>query len=135
MCLNIERIDHLVLIARDVEKSATWYQWVLGMVREDHVVASNGAVRTSVKFGNQKINIRPVDANQEEWITAGNMSPGNLDICFLTNAKPDFVMAHLNALGVAVREGPSRKRGAQGTLTSVYCNDPDGSLIEISSYE
>ncbi|HTO67716.1 MAG TPA: VOC family protein, partial [Bradyrhizobium sp.] len=24
---------------------------------------------------------------------------------------------------------------ARGTLRSVYCRDPDGSLIEISSYE
>ena len=27
------------------------------------------------------------------------------------------------------------KQGARGTLRSVYCRDPDGSLIEISSYE
>jgi catechol 2,3-dioxygenase-like lactoylglutathione lyase family enzyme len=26
------------------------------------------------------------------------------------------------------------KQGARGTLRSVYCRDPDGSLIEISSY-
>jgi hypothetical protein len=28
-----------------------------------------------------------------------------------------------------------KKQGALGTLTSVYCRDPDGSLIEISSYD
>jgi len=33
------------------------------------------------------------------------------------------------------REGPVVKQGARGTLRSVYCRDPDGSLIEISSYE
>jgi hypothetical protein len=26
------------------------------------------------------------------------------------------------------------KQGARGALRSVYCRDPDGSLIEISSY-
>jgi catechol 2,3-dioxygenase-like lactoylglutathione lyase family enzyme len=36
---------------------------------------------------------------------------------------------------VAIEEGPVRKQGARGVLCSVYCRDPDGSLIEISSYE
>jgi len=27
------------------------------------------------------------------------------------------------------------KQGARGAIRSVYCRDPDGSLIEISSYE
>ena len=44
-------------------------------------------------------------------------------------------MAHLKANGVAIEEGPVAKQGARGTLRSVYCRDPDGSLIEISSYE
>jgi catechol 2,3-dioxygenase-like lactoylglutathione lyase family enzyme len=45
------------------------------------------------------------------------------------------VVAHLKANGVAIEEGPVAKQGARGTLRSVYCRDPDGSLIEISSYE
>jgi len=45
------------------------------------------------------------------------------------------VVAHLRRCGVAIEEGPTRKQGARGTLLSVYCRDPDGSLIEISSYE
>ena len=48
---------------------------------------------------------------------------------------PEEVVAHLEANGVAIEEGPTRKQGARGTLLSVYCRDPDGSLIEISSYE
>ena len=45
------------------------------------------------------------------------------------------VVAHLKTCGVAIEEGPVAKQGARGTLRSVYCRDPDGSLIEISSYE
>ena len=44
-------------------------------------------------------------------------------------------MAHLKACGIAIEEGPVTKQGARGALRSVYCRDPDGSLIEISSYE
>jgi len=32
-------------------------------------------------------------------------------------------------------EGPVNEQGAIGALKSVYCRDPDGSLIEISAYE
>jgi catechol 2,3-dioxygenase-like lactoylglutathione lyase family enzyme len=35
---------------------------------------------------------------------------------------------------VAIELGPVEKRGARGTLISIYCRDPDGNLIEISSY-
>jgi catechol 2,3-dioxygenase-like lactoylglutathione lyase family enzyme len=63
------------------------------------------------------------------------VAAGSDDLCFLTASTPEEVVAHLNALGVKIEEGPTRKSGARGTLLSVYCRDPDGSLIEISSYE
>ena len=63
------------------------------------------------------------------------IAAGSDDLCFLTSSTPDEVVAHLKANGVAIEEGPVAKQGARGTLRSVYCRDPDGSLIEISSYE
>ena len=54
---------------------------------------------------------------------------------FLTSSTPEEVVAHLKACGVAIEEGPVAKQGARGVLRSVYCRDPDGSLIEISWYE
>ena len=86
-------------------------------------------------FGNQKINVRPRDADKVEWFTADHETAGSDDLCFLTASTPDQVVAHLKANGVAIEEGPVAKQGARGTLRSVYCRDPDGSLIEISSYE
>ena len=91
--------------------------------------------RTSLVFGNQKINVRPKDADKVEWFTADHETAGSDDLCFLTSSTPDEVVAHLKAHGVEIEEGPSQKQGARGTLRSVYCRDPDGSLIEISSYE
>jgi catechol 2,3-dioxygenase-like lactoylglutathione lyase family enzyme len=90
--------------------------------------------RTSLIFGNQKINVRPRDADKVEWFTADHETAGSDDLCFLTASPPDQVVAHLKANGVAIEEGPVAKQGARGTLRSVYCRDPDGSLIEISSY-
>ena len=90
--------------------------------------------RTSLIFGRQKINVRPIDADKVDWFTADHEAAGSDDLCFLTTASPAEVVAHLRACGVAIEEGPVAKQGARGTLQSVYCRDPDGSLIEISSY-
>jgi catechol 2,3-dioxygenase-like lactoylglutathione lyase family enzyme len=40
----------------------------------------------------------------------------------------------LRAERIAIVTGPGSRQGALGTLMSVYCRDPDGSLIEIASY-
>ncbi|HVJ50878.1 MAG TPA: VOC family protein [Aliidongia sp.] len=134
MPLTVEALDHLVVNVRDVEVAAAWYQRVLGMSREDFDPGHGGVRRTSVKFGRQKINLRPVSASKEDWFTADHEAAGSDDLCFLTVAGPEAVAAHLRAEGVAIEAGPVEKRGARGTLISVYCRDPDGSLIEISSY-
>ena len=135
MSLVVEALDHVVVNVKDVEIAAAWYQRVLGMTREDTEPAPGRVRRTSVKFGRQKLNLRPVSATKEDWFTADHESAGSDDLCFLTNSPPQAVVDHLRACGVAVIEGPTEKRGAMGTIVSVYCRDPDGSLIEISSYK
>jgi catechol 2,3-dioxygenase-like lactoylglutathione lyase family enzyme len=135
MSIKVHALDHLVINVRDVERSAQWYRKILGM--EIRVFDSgNGKMpRTSLHFGQQKINVRPLSADKVEWFTAEQETAGSDDLCFLTATAPDKVVAHLKAHGVAIEEGPTAKQGARGTLRSVYCRDPDGSLIEISSYE
>ena len=135
MSLVVEALDHVVVNVKDVEIAAAWYQRVLGMTREDSTPGPGRVRRTSVKFGRQKINLRPVSATKEDWFTADHEAAGSDDLCFLTNSAPQAVADHLRACGVAVIEGPVEKRGAMGTIVSVYCRDPDGSLIEISSYK
>jgi len=135
MSVKVTALDHLVINVSDVARSAQWYQKILGMEIKVFDPSPGKTPRTSLMFGSQKINVRPRDADKVEWFTADFETPGSDDLCFLTTATPDEVVAHLNACGVAIEEGPVRKQGARGTLRSVYCRDPDGSLIEISSYE
>jgi catechol 2,3-dioxygenase-like lactoylglutathione lyase family enzyme len=135
MPIVIDALDHLVINVRDVEVAAAWYQRVLGMTRDDFDPGPGKVTRTSVKFGRQKINLRPLSARKEEWFTADHEKAGSDDLCFLTSASPQAVADHLRACDVAIIEGPTDKRGAMGTIVSVYCRDPDGSLIEISSYK
>jgi catechol 2,3-dioxygenase-like lactoylglutathione lyase family enzyme len=134
MPLTVKALDHLVLNVSDVEASAAWYARVLGMTREDFSPAEGKPPRTEMKFGRQKINLRPLAATREDWFTADHEAAGSDDLCFLTDSTPDEVVRHLEAEGVAIVAGPGPRRGARGTLTSVYCRDPDGSLIEIASY-
>ena len=134
MPVRINAIDHLVINVTDVARSAEWYRNILGMEVKVFDPGDGKAPRTSLVFGNQKINVRPKDADKVEWFTADHETAGSDDLCFLTTSRPDEVVAHLKANGIAIEEGPVNKQGARGTLRSVYCRDPDGSLIEISSY-
>jgi catechol 2,3-dioxygenase-like lactoylglutathione lyase family enzyme len=135
MSVKVNAIDHLVINVTDVTRSAQWYQKILGMEIRVFDPGQGRIPRTSLVFGSQKINVRPRDADKVDWFTADHETAGSDDLCFLTSSTPEEVAAHLNACGVTIEEGPVERQGARGTLRSVYCRDPDGSLIEISSYE
>jgi catechol 2,3-dioxygenase-like lactoylglutathione lyase family enzyme len=135
MPVKVNALDHIVINVADVARTVDWYRKVLGMEAKLFDPGHGNAVRTSLVFGHQKINVRPRDADKREWFTAEHAMAGSDDLCFLTPSAPDEVVAHLKACGVTIEEGPVTKQGARGALRSVYCRDPDGSLIEISSYE
>jgi catechol 2,3-dioxygenase-like lactoylglutathione lyase family enzyme len=120
-----------VLNVTDVELSAAWYQRVLGMEREEF----GPQHRTALKFGGQKINLRPIDADARSWPTGVCGDAGAADLCFITAVPPDEVIGNLHDNGVQILQGPVEKAGALGPIQSVYCRDPDGNLIEISSYQ
>ena len=130
----VDAFDHIVINVRDVEAAAAWYERVLGMRR---VVSEPrpGRKVTSMHFGRQKINLRPLTASQEQWFTGKAVAPGSDDLCFLTKSTPQQVADHFRSCGVAIEEGPGEKLGAMGVIVSVYCRDPDGNLIEVSSYK
>jgi len=134
MSVKVNALDHLVINVADVARSAQWYRDILGMEIQVFDPGHGKPPRTALIFGAQKINVRPRDADTVAWFTAGNPVAGSDDLCFLTASTPEQVVAHLRSHGIEVEEGPVEKQGARGVLRSVYCRDPDGSLIEISSY-
>ena len=131
MRFTIDRIDHIVLNVKDVEITCAWYQRVLGMEREDF----GPKQRTALKFGGQKINVRPADTDQSSWPTGATHEAGAGDFCFITAIPPLDVVAHLHDCGIEIIQGPVERAGALGPIQSVYCRDPDGNLVEISSYQ
>ena len=128
MRFTVDRLDHFVITTRDVEITAAWYQRVLGMERDEF----GPARRTTLNFGGQKMNVRPEGA--EDWFTGRAVAAGGNDLCFVTAVGPEDVIAHLHGCGVMVEQGPVAQDGALGPVTSVYCRDPDGNLVEIASY-
>jgi len=125
--MHIDAIDHLVLTVHDLQVTIAFYTRVLGM---DEVVFGGG--RRALAFGAQKINLH--ETGREYEPKASVPMPGSADLCFLTPATPAEVLAHLRACGVQVVEGPVTRTGARGRIVSVYVRDPDGNLVEVSSY-
>ncbi|WP_156686793.1 VOC family protein [Mycobacterium sp. Marseille-P9652] len=132
MALTVERFDHIVLNCRDVEATAAWYERVLGMRRE----VFGPSNRIALRFGEQKINLRPVGALADDpaWMTGAGEAAGSADLCFVTRSSPHDVRGHLAACGVEIIAGPVTKAGALGPMTSHYCRDVDGNLVEIAVY-
>src|SRR4029077_1275864 len=114
----IDRIDHVVFTVRDIEATCAFYSRVLGMS-----VVTFGAGRTALAFGAQKINLHL--AGREFEPKADRPTPGSIDLCLITRVPLPEVIAHLDACGVPILEGPVPKTGATGPMHSVYFRDPD----------
>jgi len=127
MALTIDRLDHLVLTVRDMDASIDFYTRVMGFE-----VVSFGQGRKALAFGRQKINLHPADAPLAPHALAP--TPGSADLCFVSVAPIDAVLAQLATAGVAIESGPVPRTGAIGPITSVYFRDPDQNLIEVSVY-
>lgn len=126
--LRITGIDHLVLTVADVERTIAFYQRVLGMQPVDF-----GEGRRALAFGSSKINLHEV--GRELLPRATQPTPGSADLCLVTELPQSRVLDHLAVCGIPVEEGPVPRTGARGPITSTYLRDPDGNLIEISTYD
>lgn len=127
MSITVARLDHFVLTVRDIDAACAFYTRVLGME-----VVRFGAGRTALKYGEQKINLHPVE--NAITLKAEHPLPGSADVCFIAETPIAQVIEHLRACGVPVVEGPSERAGALGPILSVYVRDPDMNLVEISNY-
>jgi len=128
----IDRIDHIVMNCRDVETTASWYEAALGFKREAYVSPAEPGERIALKFGQNKFNLRQTGSSG--WVTCKVDAPGSLDLCFITNGILKPVIDRLESAGVSITVGPAPRTGALGTMTSIYCEDPDGNLVEVATY-
>jgi catechol 2,3-dioxygenase-like lactoylglutathione lyase family enzyme len=122
----LDHLDHLVLTVADLDRTIAFYRDVLGMR-----VETFGAGRTALVFGRQKINLHLVGHEFEP--KALRPTPGSADLCFIATTPLEQVIELLAASGVTIEEGPVRRTGATGPISSIYVRDPDENLIEISN--
>lgn len=120
----ISHFDHIVLTVANIDKAVSFYKTVLKM---EAITFSNG--RKAMRFGQQKINLQLL--GQE---LRNHAMEGSGDLCLITSWTIDDVVTHLKACKVTILEGPVTKSGALGPIQSVYFNDPDNNLIEVSVY-
>ena len=125
--LKVDHIDHVALAVRDVQRSVAWYRDVLGMERR----------------------------YQEAWgdypaiVAAGETSLA-LFPCESPNPKPrpdhdTIAMRHVafavDRTGFEKAREQFRKLGIEsrfsdhGIAHSIYISDPDGHMLEITTYE
>jgi len=126
--VKIDRIDHLVMTVQDIEATCEFYSRVLGMK-----AVAFGAGRVALAFGTQKINMH--QAGREFEPKANHPTPGSVDTCLIAAVPLAEAIAHLEACGVPIIEGPTTRTGATGPIQSVYFRDPDSNLIEVSTYD
>jgi catechol 2,3-dioxygenase-like lactoylglutathione lyase family enzyme len=123
------RLDHCVIAVSDWERSNRFYADVLGA---ELVELAYG--RFAYRFGGQQLNVHGPGSTPHPR-AADPVRPGNSDLCFVWPRSIADAAQHLEEQGVAVEEGPVERQGAGGPGQSIYFRDPDGSLLELISYE
>jgi catechol 2,3-dioxygenase-like lactoylglutathione lyase family enzyme len=119
--------DHLVLTVASIERTVAFYTRALGMTHE----VFGPDKRSALRFGPHKINLHQSDNMFEP--KALTPVPGSGDICFLVDDF-DGIEAQLAAANVPILVPASERSGTRGKLRSIYVRDPDGNLVELSTY-
>jgi catechol 2,3-dioxygenase-like lactoylglutathione lyase family enzyme len=123
--VKVSGFDHIVLAVADVTRARRFYERVLGMESREERPG-----KWSLHFGESKISLQDIAAVPK--IARGTV-PGSGNFCLLTETPIEAVVTHLEREGVAIVEGPGERMGATGRIMSVYFNDPEENLVEVSN--
>ncbi len=125
--MKVIGFDHLVLTVASIERTVAFYTRALGMTHEVFGPDKRSALRCRA----HKINLPQADNMFEPRAIHPQMGSG--DICLLVDDF-DGIEAQLAAAGVPILVPASARIGARGALRSIYLRDPDGNLVELSTY-
>lgn len=118
-------IDHIVLVARDVEVTLAWYQQHLGLSG----LKVDKWRRGEVPFPSLRVNGHTIiDVLHGDPDGGGHVA----HLCFAVS--PDDLAA-LKADPTLEIEDEGIRFGARGNGPSIYVRDPDGLTVELKAYE
>ena len=128
---DVQRLDHVVLRVRDLDRSEAFYREVLGCAvarRRDDLGLRH------LRAGASMIDLVAVDGTLGRRGGAGPATEGrNLDhLCLRIEPFDEAaIVRHLVAHGIAVQGPASANFGAEGDGPSLYFDDPDGNRVEL----
>ena len=128
---ELQGLDHVVLLVRDMEEARHFYQQVLGCT-VDRVLPEYGMLQ--LRAGASLIDLVDIGSKAGEWGRPEVAGGRNMDhVCIATGPCDEQAMrAHLARHGVEIVEEGIRY-GADGDGMSFYISDPSGNQIELKS--
>lgn len=124
---ELQRLDHVALLVRDVERSARWYQEVLGLDRLFQDVW--GSCPAVVGKGGTSLALFPVEGSRPK-------PPPDRDTLCVRH-----VAFRVDAANFLAAQEELRRRGIDFEFQdhqiahSIYLRDPDGHQLEITTYD
>ncbi len=130
MAIPIRTIDHVVVMASDIERSITFYRDGLGGSLPFETAYRDGTINVMpVRLGGAVVNLQKLD--DPAYIVADRLESGTVDVCFRWDGTIEAAVEYLTERGVKIIEGPVARPAADGVWgQSVYFRDPDGNLLE-----
>ena len=131
MEIPIEGIDHIVVMASNIERSLDFYKDVLGGEALFEKAFRQGRIPVlPVRVGKAVINLQRLD--EPAYIVANRLEAGTVDLCFRWGTTIQEAINWLEQKGIEIIEGPVPRPAANGVWgKSVYFRDPDGNLLEL----
>ena len=127
---SVRGFDHVAITVADLEATCGWYRDLFGARPiDEHAVDGKVLVR-QLAVGGALLSVH--QAGNGLGLVADRPTVGAADVCFRWEGDIEGAVALLRGRGVAVVEGPTPRRTADGLPSqSVYCHDPDGNLLEL----
>ena len=124
--MKIKNIDHFVITTQNLQACLDFYVGVLGMEHRE----SKG--HHNLYFPVGKISIHTCKGEFQP--AAQNPTYGSQDFCLIVEDNVQTVKRELETKGITPLTDIVERHGGRGLMRNLYVRDPDGILVELSSY-